>query len=301
MKNIKKLGALLCSACLVVSGTTIPTMADSMKVVTLGADLTDAQKNTMMKYFNVSSDQVQILTITNQDERDHLSAYVPIEQIGTRTVSCAYVKPTTSGGIKVRTANLNWVTCNMIATSLSTSGVKNCEVVAACPFEVSGTGALTGIQMAYETATGEQLDSTKKELATEEMVVTGNLADEVGKNDATTVMNNSKMQVIQNNVQNADDIYNIVVNVAQQNNVTLDSDQDVYKRQPINCPSGSWSTVPTWAESSKMLLCGASTPSTIREPVHSPGLEKGFRPLIQPASVLLPLPEGPAMRTRSPG
>ena len=88
MKNIKKLGALLCSACLVVSGTTIPTMADSMKVVTLGADLTDAQKNTMMKYFNVSSDQVQILTITNQDERDHLSAYVPIEQMNQDSKLC---------------------------------------------------------------------------------------------------------------------------------------------------------------------------------------------------------------------
>ena len=216
MKKAKSAAALLCSACLVLSGTAVPTMADSMKVVTLGADLSQDQKNTMMKYFNVDSSQVQILTVTNQDERDHLSAYVPIEQIGTRTVSCAYVKPTQSGGIKVRTANLNWVTCNMIATSLSTSGVKNCEVVAACPFEVSGTGALTGIQMAYETATGEQLDSTKKELATEEMVVTGNLADEVGKNDATTVMNNSKMQVIKDNVQNADEIYNIVVNVAQQ-------------------------------------------------------------------------------------
>lgn len=225
MKKAKTAAALLCSACLVLSGTAVPTMADSVKVVTLGADLTQDQKNTMMKYFNVDSNQVQILTITNQDERDHLSAYVPLEQIGTRTVSCAYVKPTQSGGIKVRTANLNWVTCNMIATSLSTSGVKNCEVVAACPFEVSGTGALTGIQMAYETATGEQLDSTKKELATEEMVVTGNLADEVGKNDATTVMNNSKMQVIKDNVQNADEIYNIVVNVAQQNNVNLDSDQ----------------------------------------------------------------------------
>ena len=225
MKKAKSAAALLCSACLVLSGTAVPTMADSMKVVTLGADLSQDQKNTMMKYFNVDSSQVQILTVTNQDERDHLSAYVPIEQIGTRTVSCAYVKPTQSGGIKVRTANLNWVTCNMIATSLSTSGVKNCEVVAACPFEVSGTGALTGIQMAYETATGEQLDSTKKELATEEMVVTGNLADEVGKNDATTVMNKSKMQVIKDNVQNADEIYNIVVNVAQQNNVNLDSDQ----------------------------------------------------------------------------
>ena len=225
MKKAKSAAALLCSACLVLSGTAVPTMADSVKVVTLGADLSQDQKNTMMKYFNVDSSQVQILTVTNQDERDHLSAYVPIEQIGTRTVICAYVKPTQSGGIKVRTANLNWVTCNMIATSLSTSGVKNCEVVAACPFEVSGTGALTGIQMAYETATGEQLDSTKKELATEEMVVTGNLADEVGKNDATTVMNNSKMQVIKDNVQNADEIYNIVVNVAQQNNVNLDSDQ----------------------------------------------------------------------------
>ena len=225
MKKAKSAAALLCSACLVLSGTAVPTMADSVKVVTLGADLSQDQKNTMMKYFNVDSSQVQILTVTNQDERDHLSAYVPIEQIGTRTVSCAYVKPTQSGGIKVRTANLNCVTCNMIATSLSTSGVKNCEVVAACPFEVSGTGALTGIQMAYETATGEQLDSTKKELATEEMVVTGNLADEVGKNDATTVMNNSKMQVIKDNVQNADEIYNIVVNVAQQNNVNLDSDQ----------------------------------------------------------------------------
>ena len=225
MKKAKSMAAILCGACLVLSGTAVPTMADSMKVVTLGADLSDEQKNTMMRYFNVDSSQVQILTITNQDERDHLSAYVPLEQIGTRTVSCAYVKPTQSGGIKVRTANLNWVTCNMIATSLSTSGVKNCEVVAACPFEVSGTGALTGIQMAYETATGEQLDSTKKELATEEMVVTGTLADEVGKNDATTVMNNSKMQVIKDNVQNVDDIYNIVINVAQENNVTLDSDQ----------------------------------------------------------------------------
>jgi len=196
-----------------------------MKVVTLGADLTDAQKQTMMKYFKTSADEVQILTITNQDERDHLSSYVPLEQIGTRTVSCAYVKPTQSGGIRVRTANLNWVTGNMIATTLSTSGVKNCEVVAACPFEVSGTGALTGIQMAYEAASGEKLDETKKELATEEMVVTGNLADKVGKNDATTVINQAKMEIIQNNVQDANEIYNIVFNIAQQNNVTVDSEE----------------------------------------------------------------------------
>lgn len=224
MKKRKIIGALLCSMCLAVSSA-VPAMADSVKVVTLGADLTEDQKNTMMKYFQVDSNQVQILTITNQDERDRLSAYVPLEQIGTRTVSCAYVKPTSSGGIKVRTANLNWVTCNMIATTLSTSGVSNCEVVAACPFEVSGTGALTGIMMAYETASGEKLDETKKEIATEELVVTGNLADKVGQNEATYIVNEAKKQVVQNNIQDADEIYNIVLNIAQTNNMQLDSEQ----------------------------------------------------------------------------
>lgn len=227
MKKANLLAALLCSASMVFGSAapTVPVMADAVKVVTLGADLSQDQKNTMMKYFNVNSNEVQILTVTNQDERDRLSAFVPLEQIGTRTVSCSYVKPTTSGGIKVRTANLNWVTCNMIATTLSTSGVSNCEVVAACPFEVSGTGALTGILMAYETASGEKLDETKKEIATEEMVVTGDLANEVGQNDAVTVINQAKMQVIADNIQNADEIQNIVINIANNNGVTISDDQ----------------------------------------------------------------------------
>ncbi len=224
MKKRNILGALLCSVCLVASNA-MPAMADATKVVTLGADLTQEQKNTMMRYFKVDSNQVQMLTITNQNERDHLSSYVPLEQIGSRTVSCAYVKPTQSGGIKVRTANLNWVTCNMIATQLSTSGVTNCEVVAACPFEVSGTGALTGIIMAYESASGQKLDETKKQLATREMVVTGNLAENVGQNEATKIVNQAKMQIIGDNIQNADEIYNIVYNIATQNNVQMSDEQ----------------------------------------------------------------------------
>lgn len=223
MKKRNMIAALLCSACL-VAGSVNPVFADASKVVTLGADLTDTQKQTMMKYFNVSSDQVQVMTITNEDEHKHLDNIAPQSQIGSRTLSCAYVKPTQSGGIKVRTANLNWVTGNMIATTLSTSGVKNCEVVAACPMEVSGTGALTGIQMAYEKASGEKLDETKTKLANQEIVTTGELADKVGKNEATTVVNQSKMDVIQNGVQNADEIQNIVINVAEQNNISISQD-----------------------------------------------------------------------------
>ena len=225
MKKCRFLAAALLSLSLIASGTTVPVHADSSSVVTLGANLTQEQKQTMMKYFNVNANEVQILTVTNQDEINHLAAYVPMAQIGTRTLSCAYVKPTTSGGIKVRTANLTWVTGNMIASTLSTSGVKNCEVIAACPFAVSGTGALTGIQMAYETASGQTLDTAKKEVATQEIVVTGNLGDQVGVTTATNVVNKTKMEVIENNITNTQEITNVVNNVVQENHINISQDQ----------------------------------------------------------------------------
>ena len=224
MKKRSVIAALLCSLCLTAGGA-VPAMADSARVVTLGADLTQDQKDTMMRYFKTDASQVQILTITNQDEREHLGDYIPLEQIGTRTLSCAYVKPTQSGGIKVRTANLNYVTGNMIANALSTAGVTNCEAVAACPYEVSGTGALTGVIMAYESASGQKLDSTKKDLATKEVVVTGDLAQQVGNDNATNIINQAKLQIIGDNIQNADEIYNIVNNIAVQNNVTLNQEE----------------------------------------------------------------------------
>lgn len=224
MKKRSMIVAALCSMCLALSNP-IPALADASKVVTLGADLTDEQKNTMMKYFKADASQVQIITVNNQDERNYLGKYISSAQIGTRTLSCAYVKPTQSGGIKVRTANLNYVTCNMLANALSTAGVSNCEAVAACPYEVSGTGALTGVMMAYETASGKQLDSTKKDLATKEVVVTGDVAQQVGGDNATNIINQAKLQIIGDNVQNADEIYNIVNNIAIQNNVSLSSDE----------------------------------------------------------------------------
>ena len=206
-------------------GCAVPAMADSRRVVTLGADLTQDQQNTMLKYFGVSADSVDIIYINNNDEREHLGSYVPLEQIGTKTFSCALVAPTNKGGIQVKTANLSWVTCNMIASTLSTSGVTNCQVVAASPFEVSGTGALTGVIMAYETASDVKLDNNKKELANEELVTTGNLADEVGQSKATAVINETKIQVIENNITDINEITNIVNNVSNNYDVTISEDQ----------------------------------------------------------------------------
>lgn len=222
----RKLIAVIMSAlCFAAAVPSTVVLADGQKVVTLGADLSEEQKQAILRYFGVAGQSIETLTITNQDERNHLGSYVPLEQIGTRTYSCALVSPTSSGGIQVKTANLSWVTSNMIATTLSTSGVVNCDVLAAAPFEVSGTGALTGILMAYESAVGETLDETKKEVATQELITTTTIANNIGQVQATEIVNESKIQVIQGDVISDNDIDIIINEVADEENISL-SDED---------------------------------------------------------------------------
>lgn len=228
MKN--RILAIVCSA--VMTAAALPTMAlqpvfaDASKVVSIGNGLTAEQKKTMMKYFGISGDKsVQEITVTNKDEVSHLSGYIPLEQIGTRTVSCAYIKPTESGGIKVRTANLQYVTANMIASTLADLGIKNCEVVSACPFQVSGTGALTGVMMAYEKATGTVINKDKKDIATQEVVITKDIAKDIGTAQAENIVNQAKTEVVQNNVTNKTDIQNTVTNIINNNNVNITEQQ----------------------------------------------------------------------------
>lgn len=264
MKKFKR--ALPVAMAIVLGSTAAPLVvrADSSKVVTLGANLTDSQKNSMYEYFGTSSDKAEVIEVTNADERKYLEGVAPDEQIGTRTYSCSYVEPTTSGGIQVKVSNLTYVTSSMISSTLLTSGVENCNVVAASPIEVSGTGALTGIQMAYEKASGEKLDATKTKLANQEIVTTGELADKVGKDQATTVVNQSKMDVIQNDVQNADEIQNIVINVANQNNISVsqdDIDKIVSLLQQIAQQGYNYDDVKQTLEQVDANTTGASTTS----------------------------------------
>lgn len=180
--------------------------SSSQMVLTLGADLTDEQKAYILQYFGVSESSVTTITVTNADERSQLGGLIPDEQIGTHTLSCALIKVTTAGGVNVKTANMNYVTANMIASQLCTSGVYNCEVLTAAPFEVSGTGALTGAMMAYETATGAALDEDKKSLANEELVLTGEIAETVGQEQATLVVNDIKITILRDQTTGEEEV-----------------------------------------------------------------------------------------------
>ena len=206
-RTLKKLAGVMLAASMIVTAV-MPqaVMADSTKVVTLGADLSEERQAAILKYFGVNRSSVDVIYVNNTDERNLLSSFIPLEVIGTRTLSCAYVNPTKSGGIQVKTANLTWVTSNMIASALSTSGVKNCEVIAACPIPVSGTGALAGVLKAYETAAGEVLDATRKEIAAQEIVTTGEIAEVLGQDEATKIVNDIKIAIIEDDVDLYDDV-----------------------------------------------------------------------------------------------
>lgn len=199
--------------------------ADSAKVVTLGANLSEDQKNSMYEYFGTSADQAETIEVTNADEREYMEGIATESQIGTRTYSCSYVEPTDSGGIQVKVANLTFVTSSMIASTLLTSGMENCNVVAASPIEVSGTGALTGIMMAYETASGEELSEEQKEAAVEELVTTGDLADSVGQEEAADLMNDVKQDVIENGLTEEGEIQDSVQEAADSLSITLTDEQ----------------------------------------------------------------------------
>lgn len=220
--------ALLASICVAPATA----HADTTKVVTIGADLTSEQRQTMLDFFNITDQQlesgeVQEVQITNAEERSELSGTFTSAEIGTKTISCAYIEPTTSGGINVETANLTTVTKDMLYNAIETSGIKNCNVVVGAPYAVSGTGALTGIFKAYET-TGNSLDPAKKDAAEKELAETQSLqSDDPQRNsDMAETISDVKNKVASSPDNMTDEQINDAIDTAaKDHNVTL-SDQD---------------------------------------------------------------------------
>ncbi|MBE6051108.1 MAG: DUF1002 domain-containing protein [Clostridium sp.] len=175
----------------------ISASADSFKSVTLGADLSQSQKDEMLKYFNISKNEANILEITSKEEYEALGNVASASQLGNKSISSSYVEPTNSGGLNITTNNLTWVTDAMIKNALITAGVENAIVKASAPFKVSGTAALTGILKGFENSSaGTKIDEAKKEAANNEIVVTGDLGEKIGQNDATNLINDVKKEII---------------------------------------------------------------------------------------------------------
>ncbi|AKN31855.1 hypothetical protein Ccar_13675 [Clostridium carboxidivorans P7] len=201
--------------------------ADAYKNVTLGADLTDSQKQEMLKYFGVTKEEANVLEVNRDEEAKYLKGVASDKQIGTRSISCSYVEPTNEGGLKVSTHNIYWVNESMIRNALITAGIKNANVKAAAPFNVSGTAALTGILKGFENSTGgKKIDENKKEAANAELVTTGNLGEKIGQDKAAGLVNEVKKEVVKEKPKNQEQVEKIVKDVTGKYNYNL-SDADI--------------------------------------------------------------------------
>ena len=200
--------------------------ADTSAVVTLGTDLTEAQKDQMMDHFNVKKEDVVTLEVNNQEERKYLEGIASEAQIGTRTISSAYVELLDEdSGISVDTHNISWVTDEMYESALVTAGVKDAKIIAAAPFPVSGTGALTGILKAFEEATGQVISDEQKKVANEEVMKTGELGEEIGTDKASELIKKVKEEVVEGKIKDSEDIKRIIIEIAGDLNINLNTNQ----------------------------------------------------------------------------
>ena len=205
----------------------VPAQADLVQSrAVIGADLTPEQVAIVYKLFGVAQNSVLELSLTNAEERSYLEGFIDPSMLGTRSVSCVYLELLPAGsGLDIATRNITWCTPEVIASTLATVGISDAKIVVAAPFESSGTAALAGIYKAYEDMKGQVLDSTVKELGTQEMTVTGELAEEIGGQDSASIISELKMILSETAQMNDAQLRARIVSIAERYRVKLTETQ----------------------------------------------------------------------------
>ena len=236
--NKRKLALLMTGLMLVMSPVSVWADREDAKLekpyVSLGADLSANDRAIVLKLLGVTEDDLKnytVTTITNADEHKYLDSYLSKSVIGTRALSSVLVKGKTDGsGIKVTTYNITYCTTGMYQNALATAGIEDAEIVVAGPYNISGTAALVGAIKSYENMTGETVSQENVDTATNELVVTGKLAESVGDSDkAEQLVGAVKEQVVEGSDNGKklteEEIGNVVDQAALEMDVQL-SDED---------------------------------------------------------------------------
>lgn len=191
-------------------------------ILALGSDLTDAQEAALRKYFN-APDGTNTIYVTDE---------VIIKQLGLDPndpanyaggcYSSAYVKLLDdNSGINVKATNLTEVTESMLMNALITSGITAADVKVSSPFKVTGTSALSGILAGVEEVGGFEISLKQKEAAQKEIETTVKVGDEIGSEEASTIINDIKTEVIKEQPKTEEEIKKIVENITKQYNVNI--------------------------------------------------------------------------------
>ena len=215
MRRAKRLLAWMLTLTLVLSFGVTAQAADEKPILALGADLSDAQKATVLSLLGISESDLgdyDVIQITNAEEHEYLDSYLSSNVIGSRALSSVLIRPAEEGaGLNVTTYNISYCTIDMYTNALLTAGLEDAEVYVAAPSNISGTSALIGAVKGYAEMNDTKVDEDALETAVNELVVTGDLGEVLGDSEtASDIVAYVKQQILENNVSSDADIEKII-------------------------------------------------------------------------------------------
>lgn len=192
----------------------------------MGANLKENEKAAVLELLGLSGKDLSgydIIQITNEDEKSYLGEYLPADVIGSRSLSSVLVEKREKGhGVVVTTKNISYCTTGMYRNALLTAGIEDADITVAGPFPITGTAALVGAMKAYSIMTGEKISQESMDAATNELVVTGELADAVGDSEKIEeLIAFVKQQVLEKGLESEAEIKAAVTEAAKQLNIEL--------------------------------------------------------------------------------
>ena len=224
---------LAAGLCVAMALSSVTVKADSVDQK-YGADLTASQKKKVLELLDLDDNSdYKVITVTNKDEHEYLDSYLSSSVIGTRALSSVTVEQKDDGnGVNVTTQNISYCTSGMYRNALITAGIKNADVKVAGPFKISGTAALVGVMKAYEEMTGKKIPEKSKDAATDELITTGEVAENIGSDDAEKLIADVKQKVAEDNLSSPSEIKKAIEESADDLNINL-SDADREKIQSL--------------------------------------------------------------------
>ena len=194
----------------------------------LGADLTDAQRQTVLAIMGIDPANLQnydVTYVTNAEEHQYLDSYIDASQIGSKSwSSVVIVKREKGNGLNISTNNISYCTVGMYKNALTTAGVTDADIIVAGPQKISGTAALVGIFKAYQEMTGETIDDSVVDAALNELVITGQLEDSIeglSDEEVEEFIAYIKSIIAKNNLSDEESINEAIDEACDKYNVTL--------------------------------------------------------------------------------
>lgn len=197
-------------------------------IVVYGANLTDAEKQTVKKALDVANDDtVEEITVAGSD----LNRYITNSNPNAQMFSSAKITLKNKGeGLVidiVTPSNITEITNDIYANAMLTAGIEDALVEVAAPKPVTGHSALAGIYKAYEQRSGETLDTSRTDVANEELNVATQITNnsDVSDEKVAELLTEIKKQIAEKTPQSREEVEQIVNDQLSKLEVNL-SEQD---------------------------------------------------------------------------